>query len=100
MKVARLSALRTSRLYPQDIFLVLISVERLSRPQGHSAAEWITSMKNSNDTIGNRSRELPVWSAVPQPLRHHWMVKALSKYTWENSFVRYLFAVAYNICDQ
>jgi hypothetical protein len=27
-------------------------------------------MKNSNDTIGNRSRDLPVCSAVPQPLRH------------------------------
>jgi hypothetical protein len=28
------------------------------------------SMKNSNDTIGNRSLDLPVCSAVPQPLRH------------------------------
>jgi hypothetical protein len=28
------------------------------------------SMKNSNDTIGNRSRDLPVPSAVSQPLRH------------------------------
>jgi hypothetical protein len=27
-------------------------------------------MKNSNDTIGNRSRDLPVCSTVPQPLRH------------------------------
>jgi hypothetical protein len=26
-------------------------------------------MKNSNDTIGNRSRDLPVCSAVPQSLR-------------------------------
>jgi hypothetical protein len=26
------------------------------------------SMKNSNDTIGNRSRDLPVCSAVPQTL--------------------------------
>jgi hypothetical protein len=25
-------------------------------------------MKNSNDTVGNRSRDLPVCSAVPQPL--------------------------------
>jgi hypothetical protein len=28
------------------------------------------SMKHSNDTTGNRSRVLPVCSAVPQPLRH------------------------------
>jgi hypothetical protein len=27
-------------------------------------------MKNSSDTIGNRSRDLPVCSAVPQPLHH------------------------------
>jgi hypothetical protein len=27
-------------------------------------------MKNSNDTIENRSCDLPVSSAVPQPLRH------------------------------
>jgi hypothetical protein len=27
-------------------------------------------MKNSSDTIGNRSRDLPVCSAVPQPMRH------------------------------
>jgi hypothetical protein len=27
-------------------------------------------MKNSNDNIGNRSRDLPVCSAEPQPLRH------------------------------
>jgi hypothetical protein len=29
------------------------------------------SMKNSNDTIGYRSRDLLVCSSVPQPLRHH-----------------------------
>jgi hypothetical protein len=28
------------------------------------------AMKNSNDTIGNRTRDFPVCSAVPQPLRH------------------------------
>jgi hypothetical protein len=44
--------------------------QRLSRPQGHSAARRIMSMKNSNDTIGNRSRDLPVCRAVPHPLRH------------------------------
>jgi hypothetical protein len=38
---------------------------RLGLPKGHSAAERIMSIKNS-DTIGNRSRDLPVCSAVPQ----------------------------------
>jgi hypothetical protein len=29
--------------------------------------EGIMSMKNSSDTIGNRTRDLPIFSAVPQP---------------------------------
>jgi hypothetical protein len=41
----------------------------LSRPQGHSATGRIMSIKISNDTIGNRTRDLPVCSAVTQPLR-------------------------------
>jgi len=40
---------------------------RLSEPQGHSAAGSIMSMKNSNDIIGNRTRDLLACSAVPQP---------------------------------
>jgi hypothetical protein len=69
MKVVRLSASRTGRLYFKEIFLVLISVKRLSRPLGHSATGRIMSMKNSSDTIRNGSRDLSVCSAVPQPLR-------------------------------
>jgi hypothetical protein len=37
---------------------------RLCRPQCHSAAGRIMSMKNSNDTIGYRTRNLPACSAV------------------------------------
>jgi len=40
--------------------------KRLSEPQCHSAAERITSMKNSSDKIGNKTRDLPACSAVPQ----------------------------------
>jgi hypothetical protein len=68
MKVVRLSALRTGRLYPQEIFPVLISVRGLVRPQGHSAAGRIMSMKNSTDTIWDRMRDLPTYSAVPQSI--------------------------------
>jgi hypothetical protein len=38
----------------------------MSQPQGHSAAGMIMSMKNSNDTIGNRTRGLRACGAVPQ----------------------------------
>ena len=63
MKVVRLSALRTGRLYPT----VKFPGYRLSRPQGHSAAGRIKSINNPNYSIGNRSPDLPANSAVPQP---------------------------------
>jgi hypothetical protein len=42
----------------QEIFLVLISVRGLSRAQGHNADGRVLSVKNFNDTIGNRTRDL------------------------------------------
>jgi hypothetical protein len=47
--------------------MALISVKRLSQPQGHSVAGRIKSMKNTNDPIGNRTHDLLACSAVPQP---------------------------------
>jgi hypothetical protein len=44
--------------------------QRLRQPQKHSAAERITSIRNSIDTIGNRTRDFPACSAVPQPTAH------------------------------
>jgi hypothetical protein len=67
MKVVSLSALRTGRLYSQKIFLVLIAVRGRVDPQSHSKAGRIMSMKNASDTIGNRTRDLPACSLVPQP---------------------------------
>jgi hypothetical protein len=52
----------TSRNYSWYSFLL-----EASQPKGHSAAGRIISIKNSNDTIGNRTRDLPACSAVPQP---------------------------------
>jgi hypothetical protein len=50
MKVVRLSALCTSHPYPQEIFLVLISVRWLGQPQDHSAAWMIMSIKVLSST--------------------------------------------------
>jgi hypothetical protein len=44
-------------------------------------------MKNSNDTIGNRFRELPVCTVVPQQLRHR--VPLPSCYTFEIKLLEY-----------
>ena len=43
---------------------------RLSRPQGHSAAGTIMSMKNSSDPIGNRTCDLPAYSAYNLSIKY------------------------------
>jgi hypothetical protein len=67
MKVVKLSALRTGRLYPQGNIPGTHFYDRLSQLQGHSAVGSIMSIKNFSDNIENRTRDLPVCSAMPQP---------------------------------
>jgi hypothetical protein len=56
-----------NRLLPQGIFLVLISVRGRIEPHGHGAAVKIGSLEKSSDLIGNRTRDHPLCSIVPQP---------------------------------
>ena len=65
----RLSALRTGRLYPQEIIPGTHFFWRVSRPQGYNAAGRIMSINNSDVTVGIRTRDLPTCSLVPQPTR-------------------------------
>ena len=67
MKVAKLSALRTGLFFPPRRDPSYSFFKRLIRPQGHSVAGRITSMKNPNDTIENRTRNTLACSAVPHP---------------------------------
>ena len=66
MKVVRLSALSTGHLYPLRKYTWYSFLLEAESPQGSSTAGRIKSMKNSNDTIGNRTRDLPACSAMPQ----------------------------------
>jgi hypothetical protein len=50
-------------LPPEDICGTYFN-QTLSLPQGHSAAGRIKSMKNPNDIIGNRIRDLSVYSTT------------------------------------
>jgi len=67
MKVVRLSALGTGRFYPPTNIPDTHFYQMLSLRQGHFAVGRVMSMKNSNDTLGNRNRGLPACSAVPYP---------------------------------
>ena len=60
-------ALSTGRLYHPGNIPGTHFCYRLRRTKTQSAAGRIMLKKNSNDTIGNRTHDLPACSAVPQP---------------------------------
>ena len=67
MKVVRCQPYAPASFTLQEIFLVLISVSDWVRTRAILLPEGLFQLKkNPNDTIGNRTRDLPACSAVPQ----------------------------------
>jgi hypothetical protein len=78
-------------LPPGDTF-VLFLLEAVSTP-GPQYAGRIKSMRNPNNDIGNRTHDLPAWSAVPQPnaplrvYRVYWVQSAIYRVYWVQSAI-------------
>ena len=63
--MVRLSALRTGLLYPRKCPWYSFLLEAESTPGSECDRKDFISMKNSNDTIWNRTSDLPICSTAP-----------------------------------